>query len=195
MIEDAGGAVPRTRSTDIETNAVGSTQMDEIICRSVRKRTSPAEEEELQRWRRSTMRNERYFRDLARVLQEARDIDSAVPVPPRPTGTELIALGSRPYARSATRSGWRRSDSRFCLPLLSMAAALALVVTGLVSLDTPAGEAPFSYGTGEVATGVGETATVKLGDGTIVRLAPESRLRTMGKDDLREVWLEGRAFF
>lgn len=141
------------------------------------------------------MRNERYFRDLARVLQEARDIDSAVPVPPRPTGTELIALGSRPYARSATRSGWRRSGSRFGLPLLSMAAALALVVTGLVSLDTPAGEAPFSYGTGEVATGVGETATVKLGDGTIVRLAPESRLRTMGKDDLREVWLEGRAFF
>jgi ferric-dicitrate binding protein FerR (iron transport regulator) len=143
------------------------------------------------------MQNERYFRDLVRVLQEARDLDSEVAVPSRPSGTELIARRFSWQDRNPGRTGgWRLpSKSRLAISLLATAASLGLVAAGLVSTREPAAEAPFNFGTGEVVTGAGEAATVKLGDGTIVRLAPESRLRTMGKNDRREVWLEGRAFF
>ncbi len=41
----------------------------------------------------------------------------------------------------------------------------------------------------------GETSTVQLGDGSIVRLAPESRLQVLEAAGERRVRLEGRAFF
>ena len=37
--------------------------------------------------------------------------------------------------------------------------------------------------------------TVQLGDGSVVRLAPSSRLRVTASDSAREVTLDGRAFF
>jgi ferric-dicitrate binding protein FerR (iron transport regulator) len=50
-----------------------------------------------------------------------------------------------------------------------------------------------SLGAAEFVTGPSEMVTVKLSDGTVVRLAPESRLRLT--TNAREVWLEGQAFF
>src|SRR5215213_8790334 len=46
----------------------------------------------------------------------------------------------------------------------------------------------------EVITSAGELATVQLGEGSVVRLAPSSRLRVHAGRE-REVTLEGRAFF
>jgi transmembrane sensor len=50
------------------------------------------------------------------------------------------------------------------------------------------------WGASEVVTGANELATVKLGEGSVVRLAPSSRLRVLAGRG-RVVTLEGRAFF
>jgi transmembrane sensor len=67
-------------------------------------------------------------------------------------------------------------------------AAVLLVAVG-VALRAAGGWQP-----AEIVTGAAELATVKLADGTVVRLAPSSRLRVLG-GRTREVTLEGRAFF
>src|SRR5262249_24351181 len=52
-----------------------------------------------------------------------------------------------------------------------------------------------AFGPAEFVTGTSETSTVRLADGSVVRLAPESRLRIDNKGTGRDVWLEGRAYF
>lgn len=47
----------------------------------------------------------------------------------------------------------------------------------------------------EVATGVGDRATVALADGSVIRLAPSTRVRVREWSARAEVDLEGRAFF
>jgi transmembrane sensor len=47
----------------------------------------------------------------------------------------------------------------------------------------------------DVSTGAAEMTTVQLGDGSVVRLAPASRLQVAQSDSAREVTLDGRAFF
>ena len=49
------------------------------------------------------------------------------------------------------------------------------------------------WGATEVVTGATELATVQLGEGSVVRLAPSSRLRVLAGRE-RAVSLEGRAF-
>jgi ferric-dicitrate binding protein FerR (iron transport regulator) len=47
----------------------------------------------------------------------------------------------------------------------------------------------------EYLTGPRELLSVPLGDGSVVRLGPSSRLRVAHEDGGRTVWLEGRAYF
>jgi transmembrane sensor len=47
----------------------------------------------------------------------------------------------------------------------------------------------------ELVTGRGESTTVRLSDGSVVRLGPESRLAVVTGASARQVTLEGRAFF
>jgi transmembrane sensor len=70
--------------------------------------------------------------------------------------------------------------------------AAAAVLVAL--LDPWAGAAPGVATPAEVVTGASELATVKLADGSVVRLAPSSRLQ-LAVGAQREVTLEGRAFF
>jgi ferric-dicitrate binding protein FerR (iron transport regulator) len=72
------------------------------------------------------------------------------------------------------------------------AVATAAALVALLRVGAWADAEPWAPA--EIATGATELATVTLGDGTVVRLAPSSRLR-MEPDRPREVSLEGRAFF
>lgn len=78
--------------------------------------------------------------------------------------------------------------------LMAAAAAAAMVVLFLHVAPSTAPPA-FSLQAGEFVTGATETATAVLSDGTVVRLAPGSRLRIPEDVGSREVILEGRAFF
>jgi ferric-dicitrate binding protein FerR (iron transport regulator) len=175
-------------------SARGMNQMDEIICRSIHGRTSASEEAELARWRRSSIQNERYFRDLSRVLRNARAIEEASPVPPAPNGGDLIGAISRKRRVKNTRrgpatlEGWQRG-----IVYLAAAASLCTGAVGLSELRQ-GDPAQFGLAPGEIVTGAGETTTIRLGDGTVVRLGPQSRLRVPA-GAAREVWMDGRAFF
>jgi len=75
------------------------------------------------------------------------------------------------------------------------AAAMLLLTVGSLPFWFAQGRGGGAAIAAEFRTGPGEMATVRLGDGSIVRLAPESRLSFTGRSDAREVELEGTAFF
>jgi transmembrane sensor len=75
---------------------------------------------------------------------------------------------------------------------MALAASMAAVAIGIqaVGYGSPTLDPLATY-----ATGVGESRTVTLDDGTFVRLAPDSRLHHWTTEGSRRVSLSGRAFF
>lgn len=82
----------------------------------------------------------------------------------------------------------------YAAALVSVAAVLTLLV---VSKNAwwPGGGGASDLAVEELITGTGETNTIVLSDGSIVRMGPESRLRISVSGSGREVILNGRAFF
>lgn len=74
--------------------------------------------------------------------------------------------------------------------LLGLAAAAAL----MLFIWQPTSREATDLAT-DIVTGMGEVVTVPLRDGSVVRLAPSSRLTVLPSAGDREVRLEGRAFF
>jgi len=67
------------------------------------------------------------------------------------------------------------------------------VLAGLLAIPFVRGPLQRLRGPAAYATGPGQSRTIRLADGSVVRLAPETRLRAArGR---REVWLQGTAFF
>ncbi|MQA92446.1 MAG: hypothetical protein GEU90_19835 [Gemmatimonas sp.] len=145
---------------------------------------------------RGTRRNTCSASSLA-VDAEAREVEEQAAVPVPPTGRELLRrwaqLRDRPFR--STRRRIPRWARQFGAASLAVGAFTSLVLSAIRPSADSVGSVPFEFGTGGVVTGAGEAVTVKLGDGTIVRLAPESRLRMMGQTGRREVWMDSRAFF
>jgi len=169
--------------------------MDELIHRANRGEASAAELAQLDAWRRASADHERQYQEVVRLLDVARSLAAGPttstgatgPVPKPPPAAEIIArVASRPGRRVLVRRVMRWA------PWAVAAAATILAAVGLRSRG--AGEAVPGWGATEVVTGASELATVQLGDGSVVRLAPSSRLRVAAGRE-REVTLEGRAFF
>ena len=76
----------------------------------------------------------------------------------------------------------------------AIAAAAAIVAAVSLRSRASSDEVIPGWGATEVVTGATELATVQLGEGSVVRLAPSSRLRVLAGRE-RAVSLEGRAFF
>lgn len=163
--------------------------MDEIIIRSMQGTATPAEEESLRGWRQESLQHERHYREMARAWRAAGLIEPvSTPLSRLPVrtardrgGVPLLARleQSRPFAR---RLGWAAA----------IAALLAIGVGIGVSWRSAEPRALLAE---EFTTGRGEMVTTRLNDGTVVRLASESRLRVTGSVQRREVWLDGHAFF
>jgi len=75
--------------------------------------------------------------------------------------------------------------------------AAAMVIGVLLGEARPGGQGELVpvLQAAEFVTGPTELATARLSDGTVVRLAPSTRLRVGERSDRREVWLDGKAFF
>jgi len=156
----------------------------------------PDEVEELDRWRSSSAENDRLYREYEAIWREATGADGLGYVnwdavaSARPTAADLVMGRSRQTAKAGAvgrRPGARRR--RFAVAAAIAAAVLLGFMGARVLLDdTPV------YAQ-ELITGPQEMVTGSLGDGTVMRLAPESRVRFKDQGGGRDVWLYGRAFF
>src|SRR5438874_1508433 len=143
--------------------------MEELIDRSLRGEASEAELAQLAEWRRASSENERRYRATVRLLEVARR------QLPRELGTVAAPSVAAVIARADAR---RRAPLTVRHPWLPWALSAAAVVVAAVSLARSPASAPApTWGGADIVTGAGELATVQLGDGSVVRLAPSSRLR------------------
>jgi ferric-dicitrate binding protein FerR (iron transport regulator) len=158
--------------------------MDDIIERSLAGEATESERIRLDAWRRASTANEAHYRRTERLLKAARALSVATPSTRPPSASSIIAAVDRVGRSARTRQRvWRWA------PWLIATAAL---VVAALNLRAPT-NSPASPGS-EVVTGSNELATVKLADGSVVRLAPSSRLQIDGGAS-RAVRLDGRAFF
>jgi transmembrane sensor len=159
--------------------------VDELILLALQERATPQQLEELQAWRRAAPDHEARFLETAALLRLTglhAEIDHSIPVP---------TVGDILGAQDA-RVKHRRQGTRWITRVATLAAALVAGIT--------IGRIDFAKQPGQVReavfhTGSGDMASAELDDGTVVRMAPNTRLRVMLGPGTREVFLEGRAFF
>lgn len=169
--------------------------MDELILRSLHASISAEEERELAEWRRASDENEAYYRELRELLEIAGSTLDEASVPPRPPLEALIGGGGSGAGRSEFAPAGKAPSRRISIRVvagLGLAAALAAV---LLRAPEPAKAPGFTLGEAEYATGPGETRTVLLPDHSVVKLGPSTRLRTTDAGGVRDVSLDGKAFF
>jgi transmembrane sensor len=153
----------------------------------------------VQEWRDRRIENDLRFRELKAIWDASPGALAAAPEahrsPDRPTAAELLAHRDREPdqvpslpARRASRAGGLRWVPR-------VAAIVAAALIGALWATTWTGGPTTTLHAEEYVTGPDELVTATLADGTIVRLAPSSRLRVEVSDRSRDVWLDGRAFF
>jgi len=172
--------------------------MDDLILRSLDGATTEDEERTLVEWRAASPDNERRFRELAQLIGALGAVSGPRRRAERPTAAALLERADSPRALGGVRrSRW----------VWIGAAAAAVVALGLGTIRVrraPATPRPAavesqigrSTGVAEVTTGADERTTTRLVDGSVVRLAPNSRLSLEAfATDHREVWVEGTAYF
>lgn len=163
--------------------------MDELIVRVLNGSATPAEAEEVRRWRTAAAENEAYFRATSGVWAATE------PAPfremRRADATSITGAGGEPVAGDGRR---RREARRFGLGPAGWGLALAAGLAALALFGRGPGEEPRAA---PAATYVAEAEvrTLLLDDGSTVRLAPGSRLEAWTAEEERRYGLAGRAFF
>jgi len=177
----------------------GGPDIEDVIYRSLHDDVTSDELAWLTQWRRHSLANEQQYRRTVRVLEVMRQ--DAVAMRPVPAAQAILSR-----ARGAHAAPLRRARLRglHALPTWLGAAAIVAVSATVVAVGSallrdrvapvPRAESPAAGGVG-YATGASEMATVQLSDGSVVRLAPSSKLRFVQRAASREATLEGRAFF
>jgi transmembrane sensor len=161
--------------------------LDEICVLFFQGRATPDEERELKAWREVSAQNEERFQQLQRLWEVSgvvTVVDEAYPVPN--TSRFLEGVANRPppiKRRTPFVAGWMATAAVLFLSLWAGHAWVSRDVAPEYAVDA------------EFRTGSGELATAALGDGTVVRLAPNSRLLVRFSGEERRLNLEGRAFF
>lgn len=175
-------------SDSLHFDDTDSRMEDELLFRSASGRATPQEQQAVARWLAASADNEQGFDDVVDVLLLAADADDRLSFGPPPSMRNVLARASV-SSRARHGRGWR-------VVLLAAAAVAGLAVAvPYAQRLLPAGSAATAaVGSDEFVTGM-EAGTVELRDGSVVRLAPETRLRVHARLDGREVSLAGRGFF
>jgi transmembrane sensor len=170
--------------------------MDWLLFRVLKGLATPAEEEMVAQWCARSTANALHYEHLRQLLQLTADAHRPAAIDPAPTIADLLA-GSEGRAMQESRGlGATSNRGRRRLIAYAVGAAVAgavLAPFALRTFHTP--QADTLFGADEFVTGPTDLSTLHLRDGTIVRLAPHSRLRFTGRGSDREVSLQGRAFF
>lgn len=157
------------------------------------------EESRILRWRRATAADDAHSSRLSRVW----DILSRLQTPlanPTPSAEELIAqagiirLPTTEQTEARRGSASRRGRLRPAYLVLLGSAIAATVAVAI--LFSPQMKADDHFGVREFIAGPLEANTIRLADGTIVRLAPGSRIAFDGRSTReRQVTFEGVGYF
>lgn len=170
--------------------------MDDVILAALQKRISAADLERLDAYRKESAANEAHYQQLAEIWRASAGSDPLIGSTSAPPAELLAALRKpRPIREKRTTAPSRRS--RLIIPGLAAASGIAatFLFMSLGGLGNPAQEQAVALGASEFVTDTLETATARLEDGSVVRLAPRSRLRVSANSKQREVWLDGEGFF
>lgn len=170
---------------------------EELVFRSATGRATPEEAEALAAWLGRSPENEQRFHDTLEILRLAADADDGIGLGPAPTVDALLAERRTREHSSPLRRGRAVTWWRLVLPVAVAAGIVVAVWPGARSwLDGSRTPHPrvAVFQPDEFVT-ESEPATVGMSDGTVVRLAPDSRLRVNVREDEREVTLDGRGFF
>lgn len=168
---------------------------DDILLRVIAGRASAEEAAATAAWRRKSPENERRFREIAVLVEWATKADRLRRPRLRPSAAELVRQAASGEGSRRSRGGpgqavrWQR-----WLRVGAYAAAAILVFLGVragLQILNP----PPSFRAKEFVTGPREAANVVLTDGTVIRLAGESRLHVIDRSHERSVALTGRAYF
>lgn len=161
--------------------------MDELIIRVLQGIASSAEQEQLRNWRDSSPLNERQYQEIAAIWQ-ATAVHSELCEPARPSANQILW---------AADTGPCHQKRRTVVRVRHVASVAAALLAGLLIGEFRPGTTPDprTLEADEFVTGPSELATARLSDGTVVRLAPSTRLRVSSSQSRREVWLDGKAFF
>jgi len=175
--------------------------MDELIFRVLNGTATPFEHERLKRWRAEGPENEARIRELSRLW----DLTSG-PDPSEASAEDIHGLASfivataearrgedGPRPRGSLESPRHASSAPNLAPWgIALAASVAALAIGLRTFDSRPEASDTSLPASSIAL---SSQTLRLDDGSFVRLAPGSRLEASLGEDARSVTLEGRAFF
>lgn len=166
-----------------------------IIERWSRGEATTEEVERLTAWRSESPANERYCQEMLRLLEAARMLDRGDEPARVPTAAELLA-GARSSPAANQHPDARRFGSAAGWGQLPWGIAAAALIALTVALTRQGPDQVLGTAAPlEVSTSAMELATVRLADGSVVRLGPSTRLRVDPDPATREVSLSGRAFF
>ena len=182
-------------------------RMDEMLLRYLQEQTTDEERATVEEWVSGSPEHERALADTNRLVEIAQMSDRRIVPRPLPAPEKVIkqALAARrgtpnqglvPTARRLALAFPRRRYGLVAAGVIVIAGVIALVhlPTHLVVEQSGVGAegVPLELAT---STGPGETEMVQLGDGTVIRLGPESSLIANVADTIREMSFGGEAFF
>lgn len=168
---------------------------DEYIVLAMTGRASADDLAQLDRWRKKSHENESHYKELVALWRLTDSHPSAQLTGEVPRAVDLLESVRVPPRRHAhplrggrvRRTAWRRR--------WMSAAAAAVVVVTLGLAYVAAARSASRVAVAEFRSGPNELSSVVLDDGTMVRMAPGSRLTVAFEPDKREARLDGRAFF
>ena len=177
--------------------------MDELLFRYLHQQTTKDEDRSVDAWRNRSADAERTLSDLRRLIEAGQAVDLMVDPGDPPTAGQVIRKAEARRFRSPAH---RRPGRNRLVHYGGWAAAAAVAGFALWNsiADSPARVVNGSPVSQEFITASGETAMVRLEDGSVIRLGPGSRLNTTvatGSPDqspgsfARQVTLHGEAFF
>jgi transmembrane sensor len=169
--------------------------MDELMVKVFKGEATDFEVRQLDRWRRSSPEHEAEFQELRRLWARTSELGDAPTLPPPPPLSALLESGE---AMRRWESGRARLRNLIRSPFLGVPLAATAVIVMLFLTGWP-GERPGGESTAlsavETFIGSGDVTTLKLSDGSVVRLASGSRIEFPPSSDGRSAVVEGKAFF
>ncbi|MCE2397471.1 MAG: FecR domain-containing protein [Gemmatimonadetes bacterium] len=174
--------------------------MGELLFRYLHQQTTDDETKSVDAWRNGSADAQRTLSDLRRLIDGGRAVDLMVdPGDPPPAGQVIRKAEARRFRSPAHR---RPGRDRFVQHGgWAAAAAVAGLAIWYALADSPARVVNGSPVLREFITASGETAMVRLEDGSVIRLGPGSRLTTatatagLPGSFARQATLHGEAFF